>query len=79
MSDHPLCCECEACLNGAGGYTLPGAGRTVPTPKDAKRRRTAARLNDRRAALTALAHRHAQQLETARRELRKLDGRSDAA
>lgn len=24
---HPLCCDCDSCLNGVGGYTLPGAGR----------------------------------------------------
>lgn len=32
MSDHPLCCDCEDCLNGAGGYVLPGAGVTRPDP-----------------------------------------------
>lgn len=23
---HPLCCDCDACLNGSGGLVLPGCG-----------------------------------------------------
>lgn len=31
MNEHPLCCDCDECLNGAGGYTLPGVGRAKKT------------------------------------------------
>ncbi len=36
---HPLCCDCDSCINGSGGYVLPSAGATVPTPGDRARRR----------------------------------------
>lgn len=26
---HPLCCDCDGCLNGSGGLVLPGAGVAV--------------------------------------------------
>lgn len=37
MSEHALCCDCEDCLNGAGGYTLPGAGATKADPTGKRR------------------------------------------
>lgn len=36
---HPLCCDCCACLNGSGGFALPSAGITKPTPSDRAPRR----------------------------------------
>jgi hypothetical protein len=27
---HPLCCDCDPCLNGSGGLRVPGAGIVVP-------------------------------------------------
>jgi hypothetical protein len=30
MAEHPLCCECDACLNGTSGLVLEGAGKTKP-------------------------------------------------
>jgi hypothetical protein len=38
LNDHPLCCDCESCLNGAGGYTVPGAGVTKPDPSGVPQR-----------------------------------------
>lgn len=28
-TSHPLCCDCDGCLNGSGGLVLPGAGVVV--------------------------------------------------
>jgi hypothetical protein len=73
MNDHPLCCDCDECLNGAGGYTLPGAGAVTPTPSDARRRGGARpRLDHHRAAL--LEREEATRLEwlTARNDLKRL-------
>ncbi len=42
MSDHPLCCDCDGCLNGAGGLVLAGAGKTriaLPHGEDKRRAR----------------------------------------
>jgi len=36
--NHVLCCDCDECLNGAGGYVLPGAGATYPDPEGVGRR-----------------------------------------
>jgi hypothetical protein len=63
-------------LNGDGGYTLTGAGRTVPTPNDTKRRRRKVTLNEPRARLEAQVHRHAHALNRAQRRLRALQMRA---
>jgi hypothetical protein len=31
VNSHPLCCDCDTCLNGSGGLVLPGAGVVVAT------------------------------------------------
>jgi hypothetical protein len=72
---HPLCCHCDTCLNGAGGYTLPGAGRTSPTPSDQRRRFRGRSLPTQRAELLELEEQTRQRLQTIREGLRRLDAR----
>lgn len=30
---HPLCCDCDVCINGAGGLVLAGVGRVTRKPR----------------------------------------------
>lgn len=64
MADHILCCDCDRCLNGSGGYTLPGAGRLVgphvtPPPRAQQGDRYALRVAY-CGALTSLLERRSQ-------------------
>jgi hypothetical protein len=73
MGEHPICCDCDRCLNGSGGYVLPGAGKVVPTP-GASRRRYHSRLkvDARRSELLRREELAADTLRATRRELRSL-------
>lgn len=75
MVEHPLCCDCDRCLNGSGGYTLPGQGATVPTPGDKRPNRVQplAHLSPRRAELLEREDRARRELWSVQSALGRLD------